>query len=120
MTYSLPCFNEFYDLFYHEGTKCIPSNIAELLSPLGLCYWLCDDGTFDKSNQIVILCTDSFTLEEVQLLINVLNDKWNLESYQKKTSIGNYRIAIPRRSLPILESLLGPIMPPMMRYKLGL
>jgi LAGLIDADG DNA endonuclease family len=82
-TYILPCFNEFYDLFYHEGTKCIPSNIGDLLTPLSLAFCIADDGTFDKSNQTVILCTDSFTLEEVELLINVLNDKWNLECYKK-------------------------------------
>ena len=100
-TYSLPCFNEFYDLFYPEGTKLIPSNIAELLTDISLAYWLCDDGTFDKSNRTVILtgarrlppfsshgmkmgvCTDSFTLEGVELLINVLNDKWNLECHKK-------------------------------------
>ena len=119
-TYSLPCFNEFYDLFYSGGTKCIPSNIAELLTVRSLAFWLSDDGTFDKLNQVVVLCTDSFTLEEVELLINVLNDKWNLECYKKKTSISNYRIVIPRRSLLVLQSLLGPIMPPMMRYRIGL
>jgi hypothetical protein len=102
------------------GTKCIPSNIAELLTVRSLAFWLSDDGTFDKLNQVVVLCTDSFTLEEVELLINVLNDKWNLECYKKKTSISNYRIVIPRRSLPVLQSLLGPIMPPMMRYRIGL
>lgn len=43
-TYSLPYFNEFHDLF--EGKKIIPNNIGELLTPLGLAYWLCDGGGF--------------------------------------------------------------------------
>jgi len=47
-TYTLPCFNELYKLFYFEGKKVIPLNIAELLTPLGLCYWICDDGSFCK------------------------------------------------------------------------
>jgi len=39
-TYSLPCFNSLYDLFYSEGKQIVPLNIGELLTPLGLCYWI--------------------------------------------------------------------------------
>ena len=67
----------------------------------------------------VILCTESFTIKEVELLINVLNDKWDLESYKKKASNGDYRIVIPQRKLAILQSLIGPILPSMMRYNPG-
>jgi len=75
---------------------------------------------FCKTSSVVIICTDSFTLEEVKLLINVLNDKWNLECYKTKTSNGGYRIVIPRRSLPILQNLLDPLLPSMMKHKIGL
>src|SRR5690349_3568369 len=44
-TYSLACFNEFYNLFYPAGKKVVPTNIAELLTPLGLAYLISDDGT---------------------------------------------------------------------------
>nr|QWC53687.1 LAGLIDADG homing endonuclease [Rhizoctonia solani] len=83
-TYSLPCFNEFYNLFYFEGKKFIPTNIGSLLTLLGLAYWICDDGSFYKSTKTVVLCTESFIMEEVELLISVLNDKWDLDSYKKK------------------------------------
>jgi len=58
-TYSLPCFNELYDLFYLEGLKIVPKNIGDLLTPLGLCYWICDDGYWNKNS--VYLCTNSFS-----------------------------------------------------------
>ena len=48
-TYSLPCFNEFIDLFYFEGKKFIPTNIGDLITTKSLAYWLADDGSFDKS-----------------------------------------------------------------------
>jgi len=118
-TYSLPCFNELYILFYLDGRKIVPLNIAELLTPLVLAYWLCDDGCFCKSYHVVILNTQGFTKEEVEVLAKTLNDKWDLECTINKDGKG-YRIRIPRKSLPILHSLLGPIMPPMMRYKIGL
>jgi len=44
-TSALPCFIELYNLFYHGGEKVVPLNIGELLTPLGLAYWICDDGT---------------------------------------------------------------------------
>jgi LAGLIDADG DNA endonuclease family len=68
-TYSLPCFNELFDLFYLDGKKIVPSNIAELLTPLGLAYWICDDG--GRYRNTVRLATDGFTLEEVNLLAKV-------------------------------------------------
>jgi len=118
-TYSLPCFTELYNLFYLEGKKVIPNNIFDLLSPLGLAYWLCDDGGFNKLNRAVILSTQCFSLEQVNLLSNVLAEKFNLKCSVNKNE-NAYVIRISAKSLPILQSLLKDIMPPMMLYKLGL
>lgn len=118
-SYSLPCFNYLYELFYREGKKVVPLNIANLLTPTGLAYLIAEDGSFQKTHSIVILCTDSFSLEEVTLLVNTLNEKFNLECYVYKER-NSYRIKIPKRSLPILQSLLKNIMPIMMLHKIGL
>lgn len=100
----------------------MPLNIDSLLTPLGLCYWLCDDGSFNKTSQLVVICTDSFSLEEVKLLANTLNKKFNLECYVNKTAKNRkgFRILIPRRSLTNLQALLKQHMPPMMLRKIGL
>jgi hypothetical protein len=45
-TYSLPCFNELYSLFYLDGKKIVPLNIFDLMTPLSLAYWIADDGFF--------------------------------------------------------------------------
>lgn len=118
-TYALPCFNDLYNLFYPQGKKVIPLNIAELLTPLGLCYWICSDGWFNKTDRAVILCTESFTIEEVNLLVSVLTDKFSLKCNVNKRTNG-FRIRISSKSLPELQRLLGPLMPPMMLYKIGL
>jgi hypothetical protein len=118
-TYSLPCFNEFYELFYTSGKKVIPANIGELLTPLSLCYWVCDDGGFHKTSRVVVLSTQSFTLEDVELLCKVLNDKFNLNCTINKNG-NNFVIRIPTKSLSVLQYLLSPHMPNMMRYKIGL
>lgn len=118
-TLSLPCFNELYSLFYVNGVKIVPLNIGDLLTVHSLAYWLCDDGTFCKSRHKVRLCTESFTLAEVNLLIQTLNTKWDLKC--TKVARGNgYRIVIPTKSLPVMQSLLKDIMPSPMLHKIGL
>ena len=118
-TCSLPCFNEFLDLFYLEGKKIIPNNIGELLTPLGLAYWLCDDGVFCNKNRVIYLSTNCLTLVEVNLLVKTLNNKWNLNCTINKNGTG-FRIRIPSKSLPMIQELLKDIMPSMMLYKIGL
>lgn len=118
-TYTLPCFVPLYELFYVDGSKVVPSNIAELLTALGLAYWLIDEGGFNKRDRAVVLSTQGFRKEEVNLLINVLNNKFKLNCTINKNTNG-FVIRIPSKSLPILQDLLAPHMPSMMAYKIGL
>jgi len=71
--------------FILKVKKIIPLNIGDLFTTKSLAYLICDDGSFDKSTKTVVLCTDSFTMKEVELLIKTLNDKWDLDSYKKKS-----------------------------------
>lgn len=120
-TYALPCFNQLYNLFYPEGKKKVPLNIGELLNPLGLAYWICDDGYYDKKGKRVLLSTDSYTLAEVELLLEVLNTKFNLIAYANKHGTEKaYVLAISAKSVSNLQILLQPIMANIMKYKLGL
>jgi len=119
ITYTLPCFIPLYEVFYVAGKKVVPANIAELLTLVGLCYWICDDGFWDSTSRRVVLCTESFSPAEIQSLIDVLNSKWNLKCYKSKRE-NSYRIMIPSYSVPHLQGLLKDIMPPMMLFKLGL
>jgi hypothetical protein len=118
-TFSLPCFNYYYDLFYPNGQKVVPLNIGELLTPLSLVYWLCDDGSFHKRDRALVLSTQSFTLAEVELLVSVLTDKFGLKCTISKSN-GDFTIRISSKSIPVLQSLLKDIMPSMMLYKIGL
>lgn len=117
-TYTLPCFNEFYTLFYPDGKKIVPSNIGDLLTPSGIAYWICDDGTLSK-DRAVVLYTNSFSIEEVQLLVSVLTDKFNLICTINQNQ-GKHVIRISGKSLPDLQNLIKNIMPPMMLHKIGL
>jgi len=86
---------------------------------LGLAYWICDDGTFVKKDRGVVLYTNSFSIDEVKLLVSVLTDKFNLKCTINKNN-GKDIIRISSKSLPDLQNLLKNIMPPMMLHKIGL
>ena len=106
--------------FIRMVKKIIPSMIGELLTPLGLAYLICDDGTWCKQGRRVILCTESFTLEDVNLLVDVLNNKFHLKCYKNNRGTGGARIIIPSYSVSILQTLLASHMPSMMKHKIGL
>jgi hypothetical protein len=118
-THSLPCFLEFYNLFYLDGKKIVPLNIGDLITPLGLAYWVGDDGGFCNRSRTLTFATNSYTFEEVNLLAEVLNNKWKLNCSVYKQNSG-FIIRTSAKSLPVLQALLAPQMPPMMMYKIGL
>lgn len=107
-----------YDQAQAKWVKKVPPDIGELLTPVGLAYWYMDNGALKwrgKSNA-VRLCTDSFSEQDVNLLRNVLKDKFELEtSIQRKD--GRPRISIKERSYPKLRELVLEHLHPNMYYK---
>lgn len=75
-TINYPCFNELYEMFMDKGNKHVPGNIFEELTPVALAHWIMCDGT--STGWGLLLCTDSFTIKEVVLLINVLLIEYNI------------------------------------------
>jgi hypothetical protein len=78
-----PFFSELHNQWYYWSdidnrfVKRLPSNIYELITPLGLALWIMDDGYW---NNKVYLCTDNFTLDEVNKLIIILESKFALKT----------------------------------------
>ena len=54
-TFTLPCFNELYQLFYLSGKKVIPSNIGDYLTHISLAFLICDDGSWNRVGRYVTL-----------------------------------------------------------------
>ena len=60
--------------------------LYKYLDPICLAYWICDDGQLVKNGGIT-LCTDNYTLNEIELLIESLYNKYNAKcSIHKKKS----------------------------------
>jgi len=112
-TRSLPCITELYDLFYPEGKKVIPHNIYDLLTWEALAHWIHGDGTYNSG---IAIQTQSFTIKDLVLLVNVLIIKFRLEcSIQTQ---GKYNV-IYIKSKSIKKNLhhLLPFIHPTMLYK---
>ena len=77
-TRSIPCLTKLHSLFYPNGIKIIPQNIFELLSPIALAHLIMGDGSVKKYG--LILCTNSYSIQDVVLLMNVLIIRYILDN----------------------------------------
>nr|QBM09620.1 hypothetical protein [Dactylella sp.] len=114
-TRSLPCLAEIYNLFDLNKKKIIPSNIYDLLTPVALAHMIMGDGSGTASG--LRISTDSFSVKEVVLLINVLIIKYGLKCSLNMIG-GKPRIYISSSSLELLKSIINPFIVPSMQYKL--
>jgi len=117
-TRSLPCFTEFHSWFYPQGTKIIPDNIYALLTPVALAHWIEGDGYARPHG--LILCTDSYSIENVVRLMNVLIIKFRVKCTIRVHRKDQYRIYIREESMPLIRHIVKPHFSPSMLYKFKL
>lgn len=131
ITYSYTSLIWLYKGFYnHKKQKKVPVNIADLLTPLSLAVWICDNGNFHYPSLRTHI--QSFSKKDVRLLSLALETKFNIKStlcwvctdfapaHLTSTTQGNLLLSIKIESMPLLRKLVIPYMEPNMFYKLGL
>jgi len=124
-TISHEAFNFLAELFYPGSVrgKSIASNlIQDHLTARGLAFWWSDDGgkldyNLNSKNKGIVLNTQSFTEEEVELMSKQLALKFNLEC-EVRSNKGKKVIVIKSNSFSTFLSLIDPYIIPEMRYKL--
>lgn len=117
-TRTLPCFKELKTLFYVDGKKVVPSEyIYELVSPIALAHLIMGDGSYIKGG--LVICTDSFAMEDVVLLFNVLTIKYGLDCTIRKLDSAP-RIYIKVNSMDKIREIVLPYMHSSMLYKIGI
>lgn len=86
--------------------KLIPSFdiIYYLIDPVALAHWIAGDGA--RSKKGLVLCTDSYSLKEVIILINVLIIRYNFICNIREVRDNQYRIYISEKSLSSLQKKL--------------
>jgi len=74
------------------------------------------DGSVQRHG--LLLCTDSFSVQDVVRLMNVLIIKYELKCTIRKQEEGKYRIYISEKSMYKLRNIVGPFMVKSMLYKI--
>ena len=104
-----------------ELVKIVKLNlIKDHLTPIGLTYWIMDDGSLQNDKKTLIIHTQSYTEKEVNLLSFELNKKFELDSkviiHKKKYWV----IKIPSNYFEKLLKLIKPYIHPSMNYKINI
>lgn len=119
------------DLFYKTGettpfrrVKRVPDNIQDLFTPRMIAYWFMDDGDqkWKGHSRGVRFSTNSFSVQECELLCDALREKYTLKpSLEKagksKQGVQQYRLYISSGSYSILKDLIWNHLVRSMRYK---
>lgn len=118
--------------FYIDDVKIVTVDILENLTPLSIAVWYMDDGTTDFGMRNVLkyehndlpsfkFCTQSFTKEECEMIVNWFKNKYNISScVGEKMSKGGmkYMIIIDKESNSDFLSIIEPYIIPFFRYKI--
>ena len=98
-------------------TKKLPKLIHRWLNPISLAYWYMDDGGIkDKKSKGVYFHTQGFSFNEVNLLCEILQWKFNLIAKPVKKK-EKYIIYISSKSYTVLKNLIYPYLLKEMLYK---
>ncbi len=112
-------FNYYRKLFYENGIKRINSDILNQLSPQSLAIWICDDGSYDNTQGYIVLCTNSFTLEEHELMKDFFRKKFNLDPTIGFRDKKYYYLRFKQGDSKKLIEIIKPFIPKCMLYKIG-
>lgn len=105
-------FNDWYPLSSGR-VKAVPRNID--LTPKTILHWFLDDGSSfqrrknsSKIQVVNIFCSESFSKEDQEFLIEQLNSKYSLHAYLKKVNFGSgFRIEIGQSQAESFFRLIG-------------
>lgn len=85
--------NNYQNLWYPNGVKHVPTDIK--LTPLSIAIWFCDDGCVLQRpyNKLATrFATNSYTLKEVEILVDLLNQTYNVSFHPSKAKNDQYVI----------------------------
>lgn len=79
-TRQLKCFDEIRSLFYINGigSKIITKELFDYFDYIVLAHWIMGNGS--KRNKGIILCTDSYSIKEIIILMNILKIKFDIDT----------------------------------------
>ena len=105
-----------------EDKKEVNENWLAMLNPIGLAFWYMDDGSLSKGSnnqkERATFHTEGFSEKEVDLLINMLDLKYNIKASKIYYRDKYFKIDLDTRSSEILFDIISPYIIKSMQYKL--
>ncbi len=114
-----PIFNYYRNLFYENNIKTINKKILEQLNPNSLAIWICDDGSYNKKQGYLVLCTNSYSINEHKLIKDFFNNIFGLNPIIGFRDGKYYYLRFKQKDSEKLINIIKPYMPECMKYKIG-
>lgn len=102
-------------MLYSTGKKEIVREFLEHFTIKSLAFLYMDDGYYHQDSYYI--CTDSFSLESIEILVNYIKEKLGLTFTIIKHS-SNYRIRLLKQDINKFNSLVSPYIIDSLKYKL--
>jgi len=118
-THTHQIFNYYRNLFYISGRKKVTLEILNQLTPRSFAIWICDDGSYDNKQGYIVLCTNSFSLEEHELMKEFFNKKFGLNPTIGFRDGKYYYLRFKQGDTKKLIEIIKPFIPNSMLYKIG-
>lgn len=112
-------FNYYRKLFYLNGRKIVSKEILDQINARSLAYWICDDGSYDNTQGYIIICTNSFTLEEHKLMKEFFEEKFGISPTIGFRDGKYYYLRFKQEDSKRLIEIIKPYIPIGMSYKIG-
>jgi len=113
------CHEEFYPIykdFYKDKTKIVTKKILDQLTPLSVAFWFMDDGSRCKNRGLAIH-TNSFTLNEVEMICQWFYDKFDIITKPQKRKENQWVVFFSNKTSKEFVDIIIPYVCMSMRYK---
>lgn len=111
-------FNYYRKLFYGDGRKIITKEILDQITPRSLAIWICDDGSYSRTQDYIIICTNSYSLKEHKLIKEFFNEKFGLDPTIGFRDGKYYYLRFKKEDTKRLVKIIKPFIPINMLYKI--
>ena len=108
---------------YINGKKTVTKAMADKLTPISLALWYLDDGTIrhrnkdDRNRPAIQISTCGFSKEENEILIEMLQNRFGVESNLRLEKNKYWSIYITANGTEVFLNLIKDYIPKSMKYK---
>lgn len=115
-----PAFTAYRQLFYPDGIKHISQPVLDGLEPLGIAFWLMDDGSYHQGRGYIYLSTNAYPREELELAADWFACRFGIKPLIHSAGrLGQFQLAFNRRSALTLRDMVCPYFFEKLLYKIG-